>query len=112
MDRWYREKAEELFAKIFLESWRFFKKRGVKKPILKLRRMKARWGSLSTEGRMTLNLNLIQADKECIEYVIFHELCHLYHYNHSADFYKLLSNKMPDWLRRKKKLELTGIVLN
>jgi hypothetical protein len=57
-------------------------------------------------GTLTLNSSLIRTPKECIEYVIIHELCHLVHHNHSLEFYKLLDRSMPDWVKRKYKLEM------
>ena len=75
------------------------------KPFLTLRKMKTRWGSLSTIGRLTLNTELIQAPRECIEYVVYHELCHLYHQNHGPEYYQLLDRTLPDWKQRKQKLE-------
>lgn len=71
--------------------------------------MDKRWGSLSRKGRLTLNVNLIQTPKECIEYVVIHELCHLIHHNHGTEFYKLLDRILPDWMKRKHKLEMTLI---
>ena len=76
------------------------------KPILKIRDMKTRWGSLSQNATMTINLNLIKTSRECIEYVIIHELCHLAHHNHSSAFYKLLDSKLKNWKERKHKLEM------
>ena len=56
---------------------------------------------------MTLNAVLIQAPRECIEYVIFHELCHLSYHGHGARFYQLLSAVAPEWEARKRQLETT-----
>jgi len=75
-------------------------------PKLSIRRMKTRWGSLSPKGTLTLNVALIRAPRECIEYVITHELCHMKHPRHDGAFYKLLERHMPDWERRKHKLEM------
>ncbi|NMA20609.1 MAG: M48 family metallopeptidase, partial [Lentisphaerae bacterium] len=50
--------------------------------------------------------DLIRAPKECIDYVVTHELCHLQHRDHSPEFYKLLESTIPDWEKIKQKLEL------
>ena len=54
---------------------------------------------------MTLNIALVQTPRQCIEYVVTHELCHLRHSNHGPAFYELLKKTMPDWEKRKKMLE-------
>lgn len=106
LEEWYFQKASTCFQAVFHLIWEKFKKNAVAKPSLKIRKMKARWGSLSKSGRLTLNLDLIKAPKECIEYVVIHELCHLSHRHHDSDFYKLLDRCLPDWVQRKHKLEL------
>jgi hypothetical protein len=52
-----------------------------------------------------LNTELIKAPIHCIDYVITHELCHLKYPSHDKKFYRLLSACMPDWERRKERLE-------
>ena len=106
---WYKDRAHEKFDESFERCWPKFKGRGFLRPGLKIRHMKTRWGSLSKSGTLTLNVNLIQAPRDCIDYVITHELCHLEHHNHSAEFYRLLEKMMPDWEARKHKLELALI---
>lgn len=105
LETWYKQKAHLYLSKVFDDCWESFNKEGIERPSLKVQKMAKRWGSLSSKGRLTLNLRLIQAPRECIEYVITHELCHLIHPNHSSDFYKLLRRTMPDWIQRKHKLE-------
>ena len=56
---------------------------------------------------MTLNTNLVKAPKECIDYVVTHELCHLKFRDHSPEFYKLLETVTPAWEKIKHKLELS-----
>ena len=106
LEEWYRSKANIYFAQVFEECWRPLQKKGIDKPTLKIRNMKTRWGSLSRKGNLTLNLELIRAPRECIEYVVIHELCHLFHPNHGAAFYNLLERMLPDWIKRKHKLEM------
>ena len=108
LEAWYRRRAGVYFSQVLEECWRrhHFEKTGAEKPALKIRAMKTRWGSLSKRGGMTLNLDLIKAPKECIEYVIIHELCHLLHPNHGKEFYNLLERFLPDWKKRKHKLEM------
>jgi len=103
---WLRERALEKFAESFERCWPNFARLGLPHPTLKIRRMKTRWGSLSERGTLTLNVGLIQAPRECIDYVITHELCHLQHPDHSPAFCRLLEKVMPDWENRKRKLEL------
>ena len=68
--------------------------------------MKNRWGSLRKKATLTLNPELIKAPRECIEYVVIHELCHLLHHNHGPEFQNLLERSLPDWMNRKHKLEM------
>ena len=107
LESWYRRKALMYISKILDDCWDRFNEGNYPKPKLKIQEMEKRWGSLSGKGQLTLNTSLIQAPKECIEYVITHELCHLVHHNHGSEFYKLLDRMMPDWIKRKHKLEMS-----
>ena len=48
---------------------------------------KTRWGTCSSKGNIRINWRLINAPQEILEYVIYHELCHLKHPNHSKAFW-------------------------
>lgn len=104
---WYRLKAQVHFSNIIEELLPEFEKQDLKVEELAIRKMKSRWGSCTPDGTITLNLHLIKAPKRCIEYVILHELCHLIHHKHDAQFYQLLHSMMPNWKRWKEKLEIT-----
>lgn len=83
-----------------------FQKYGVAPPVLRIRNMDTRWGScLPGKGIITLNKRLLEAPRNCIEYVVMHEYCHFIHPNHSRHFYDFLSMLMPDWKERKKLLD-------
>ena len=60
---------------------------------------------LPNKGIITLNKRLIEAPKNCIEYVVYHEFCHFIHPNHSKQFYSLLQVMLPDWRESKQLLE-------
>lgn len=104
MEEWLRERAKSQFVKIFDACVARFPL-STKLPRLQIRNMNTRWGSLSKGGILTLNIKLIAAPKECIEYVVVHELCHLKYPNHDKKFYRLLETRLPDWEKRKQKLE-------
>tara|TARA_Y100001933_G_scaffold263985_1_gene327673 strand:- start:120 stop:821 length:702 start_codon:yes stop_codon:yes gene_type:complete len=103
LQHWYLGRARIVFAEM-LDTC-LLRIPGLKRPRLIVRQMRTRWGSLSELGNMTLNVRLIQAPRTCIEYVIVHELCHIQHHNHDSQFFDLLDRVMPDWRRRKIRLE-------
>ena len=74
-------------------------------PALKLQVMQTQWGNCSPGGTITLNPHLVKAPRDCIDYVILHELCPLKEHNHGPAFWSLLERVMPDWERRKVRLD-------
>ena len=71
--------------------------------------LKKRWGYWNPNGSLTFNIELIKTPLPCVDYVIAHELCHLAHPNHDKSFYRLMGRIIPDWLKRKEKIELFGV---
>jgi predicted metal-dependent hydrolase len=103
---WYRERAEVQFhRRLAINQARFADPEKFQPTSLRIHRMTSRWGSMSPGGRLLLNPELIRAPIDAIDYVITHELCHLAVPNHSRDFYDLQARVMPDWERRKLRLE-------
>ena len=107
LSKWYLEKAKIQFNESLNRCWQKFNKFNFSKPKIYIRQMQRRWGSLSDKGTMTININLIRAPKDCIDYVVTHELCHLKYHNHSQAFYKLVASVIHDWKKIKQKLELS-----
>ena len=100
---WYHEKATLYFFNI-LQEFNKIVKQDIKS--VKIRQMKTRWGSCNPyKSYINLNIELIKKPRVCIEYVVFHELVHLLHSDHSKKFYEHLSLYMPDWQKRKEILE-------
>ena len=106
LDAWYAAKARQKFAERLEANLPRFSSPENHRPIaIMVRQLKRRWGSMSPAGRLLLNQRLIQAPTECIDYVITHELCHRAEAHHGPAFLDLLSRVMPDWPRRKARLE-------
>lgn len=101
---WYSERIVKIFKDEYKKVLKTFNYDF--EPKLITRKMSKRWGSFLSNKKIILNPKLIQASKECIDYVIAHELCHMKYKNHNAKFYKDLKNKIPNWEEVKEKLEL------
>jgi hypothetical protein len=104
IDRWYQHKAKIVFHERLAQllpkaTWVM----GI--PSFRVMAMKKQWGSCSTKGNLMLNPHLVKAPKECIDYVILHELCHIAEHNHSEKFWRLLTQVMPNWKDVKAKLD-------
>jgi hypothetical protein len=104
LDAWYRQRAEDVFTRRLADC--VAKVRWLKaEPGFRLLTMKTQWGSCSPKGELLLNPLLVKAPGHCVDYVIFHELCHLKEHNHSQRFYELLGGLLPDWEKRKAELD-------
>ena len=105
LDCWYLEQAKRVFKECAEPLIRQMAKYNVAPSSFTIRKMKTRWGSCSRKGSISLNLHLIKLPEQCIKEVILHELCHLVHFNHSKEFYALMTAEMPDWKNWKKELK-------
>ena len=64
----------------------------------KVRSMRSRWGSCQVAKRtITINSQLAHYDRRCLDYVVCHELCHLYEPSHNARFHALMDRFYPSW---------------
>ena len=71
---------------------------------VQLRRMRRKWGSISTAGTLTLADDLLRLPAPLVEYVICHELLHLRVPQHNRLYYLLLEQHIPDWRQRERGL--------
>ena len=70
-----------------------------------VRDMKTRWGSCNTKtGHLNFNLKLLDMPAECLDYVVVHELCHLWAAGHSKLFWAHVERVYPDYKRVRKQL--------
>ncbi len=96
----------------------YFKKRvpeladkmNVKYKKLAFRQQKTRWGSCSSHKTLSFNWRLVHYAPELIDYVIIHELAHLRHANHSAQFWAYVGKYDPQYKQHRQLLKQEGIV--
>jgi predicted metal-dependent hydrolase len=103
LERWYRRMArEEIEPRLDMAV----RELGTRYTKLTIRNQKTRWGSCSSTGAMSFNWRLLLGPEEVLDYVVWHEACHLKVMDHSPRFWALVANHMPAypharrWLRR------------
>jgi len=80
-------------------------KLGIKFNKLRITSAENRWGSCNSIGNVNFSWRLIMAKPNVIDYVIIHEFCHLFEFNHSAKFWALVGKIMPNYKTHKKWLD-------
>ncbi len=101
-----KEKAYDVFSSVLNEMYQKIKCEGIPEPKLNIRNMKTRWGTCNIKTSViTLNLQLIKTDIDCIRQVASHELVHFKVKNHGKDFYRLLEKYVPNWKELKKAMD-------
>lgn len=105
LNKWYKNQAKKVFAELLPPIIEKFKKYNVAPAKISIRDMRSRWGSCSRKGNISLNLQLIKLNENCIRQVMVHEMCHLVYFNHQAGFHALMDEMMPDWKLWKKEMK-------
>lgn len=73
-----------------------------------IKTQKSRWGSCGIHNDININWLLLLAPKTVLEYVVVHELCHIKEKNHSARFWALVGEHLPDYHTRRQWLKRNG----
>ncbi len=104
LDKWYKKEASRIFKERFNYNYQKFSRK-IPYPSLTIRKMKTRWGVCNTKDiKVTLNLELIKKDIDCLDYVINHELSHLIEGNHSKRFWSVVAENYPHYKEVRKLL--------
>jgi predicted metal-dependent hydrolase len=99
---WYREQIRIAMMPL-IAKWEA--QMNVKSSHIFVQRMKTRWGSCNPRRRsIRLNSELARKPRECLEYVIVHELAHLLEPSHNARFVSLMDKFMPQWRQHRDEL--------
>jgi predicted metal-dependent hydrolase len=95
LEHWYREQLRAA-ASPLIERYEGLMK--VKVERLFVQRMRTKWGSCSRESRsIRLNSELARKPRECLEYIVVHEMAHLLEPTHNERFVSLMNRFMPEW---------------
>lgn len=83
-----------------------------KPSLVKVRRTKSKWGHCTLTGELQYNWLIILAPDEIVDYLVSHEVAHLVHHNHSANFWLLVEQLCPNWRQHRLWLKQNGHRLN
>ncbi|HWF31379.1 MAG TPA: SprT family zinc-dependent metalloprotease [Solirubrobacteraceae bacterium] len=108
IERYYRRAARE---EITPRLDRATQLAGSRYTNLSIRAQRTRWASCSAEGAMSFNWRLLLAPERVLEYVVWHEVCHLEILDHSPRFWKLLERRWPGWREDREWLRVNGATL-
>jgi hypothetical protein len=100
--QWYRDQMK---AAVPVVIARWTQVMGVAVERFYVQQMKTKWGSCNHRaGTIRLNTELAKKPKECLEYVVVHEMAHLLEPTHNARFISLMDVYMPNWRLRRDQL--------
>lgn len=100
---WKIEKLKEILEK-YLEKYTTLLE--TKIDYYKIKKLSSAWGIYhKRENYISFNFDLIEKEESLIEYVVLHELCHIFHMDHQKGFWSLVEKYMPDYKERRKKLK-------
>jgi predicted metal-dependent hydrolase len=108
LERWYRRAAR---AEIAPRLDRACAVAGTSYSRLTIRGQRTRWASCSRTGAMSFNWRLLLAPEAVLDYVVWHEVCHLEVMDHSSRFWRLLASRNPDYREQLRWLKANGATL-
>ncbi len=102
VEAWYRREANRCLSARMAPYGRVL---GVAPKRISIRAQRTRWGSCSSQGTICLNWRLLLLPADLCDYILVHELCHLRHLDHSANFWALVESVFCDYAEREDRLE-------
>jgi predicted metal-dependent hydrolase len=102
LQKWYRGQLKNQLPSL-VAKWE--QKAGVSVAEVRIKKMKTRWGSCKADaGRIWLNLELAKKPASCLEYILVHEIVHLFERHHTERFRDRMDALMPTWRIQRQEL--------
>ena len=108
LERWYRRQARIEVEERLDRATAIL---GTPYTGLTIRSQRTRWASCSASGAMSFNWRLLLAPEAVLDYVVWHEVCHLQVHDHSPRFWALLASHHPGWREPSRWLRRNGATL-
>ena len=93
-ESWIFENSQSILHKAMV---RYSRKVGVKPKKIQMKKLRSKWGSLSNDNTININLHLLKADQKIVDYIILHEICHLKIKQHSHHFWSFIEQFDPTY---------------
>ena len=104
-EKWLKSQCLSLCTEYIEFYYEKMKKYNVPFPKINAKNFKARWGCcIPKRNQVEFAINLVKAPRECVEYVVVHELAHFKYIHHDEKFYEFVSIFIPDWKKRRDSL--------
>ncbi|HOF42568.1 MAG TPA: M48 family metallopeptidase [Candidatus Moranbacteria bacterium] len=89
-----KDYAKDFVMKKLEKYFRFY---GFEHKGVAIRNQRTRWGSCSSNGKLSFNYKVLFLPERHADYIIVHEICHLREFNHSKRFWNLVAKTIPEY---------------
>lgn len=97
IDKFYKDETKKYINILLPSIEKIFSNYNLYSNKITVKRLKTRWGSCNTRTKnININQELIKLDLKYLEYVLYHEFCHLKYANHQKEFYDFFTTVFPN----------------
>ena len=82
---------------------------GIKPNKYRIKKLKTAWGTCTSNKNISINPDIVKYDREVIQYVVLHEICHIKHMNHSKEFWDMVGKYMENYKEVRRRLKQKDI---
>ena len=108
VSQWYQQKALQLLT---LKTNVLVARAGLVHRGVTVKATRSKWGHCTAQGAIQYNWQILLAPEPVVDYLVAHEVSHLRHHNHGAEFWQLVANLCPDYKKHRAWLKANGLQL-